>query len=511
MKPEFVQPKPRDVSQEVLMPLGQVGLITELALAIPLSAVRSYLIAGARRTNEREGITEEFYPPQYRVDSTLIEHLRFALRYEPLDLGVLYEAFQAMGEEIIRAWVQIEPTGGYSRRAWFLYETLTGKKIDLPDAKRGNYVDALDDKRQFTLPSARSVRHRVKDNLLGSNGFYVTIRRTDKLNAFIASRLGEEAKAVTEGFTPDVLARATSFLFTRETRSSFAIENEKPTPAREERFLQALHGLDRFEPTKAALISLQGAIVEPRYAVSDWRTIQNFVGETTRGFGEYVHYICPKPEYVPSLMMGWMALTKRLLSGGIDPVVAAVACSFPFVFIHPFEDGNGRTHRFLMHYLLTRLNFGPEGILLPVSAAILREKSRYDKVLEAFSRPLLSRIEWNLTSLGEVVVTGDTRDLYRFYDLTPQAEFLYEMVASSIRVDFREELRFLQVFDAALSGVLEIVDMPTRRASTLVRLCLQNGGRLAKGRHGQFPELSESEIEAMEAVIGKVIIESERS
>jgi hypothetical protein len=392
MKPEFVQPKPRDVSQEVLMPLGQVGLIAELSLAIPLPSVRSYLIAGARRTYERDGIVEEFYSPQYRVDNTLIGHLRFALRYEPLDLGVLHEAFLAMGSAIILDWVRIEPMGTYSHRAWFLYETLTGKRVDLPDAKRGNYVDALDEKRQFTLPSTRSTRHRVNDNLLGSDGFYVTIRRTDRLNTFVASGLGEEAKAVTEGFTPDVLARATNFLFTRETRSSFAIENEKPTPAREERFLRALNGLEQFEPTQVALVALQGAIVEPRYAATDWRTVQSFVGETTRGFGEYVHYICPKPEDVPALMDGWTALTQRLLLGGIDPVIAAVASAFPFVFIHPFEDGNGRTHRFLMHYLLTRLNFGPQGILLPVSAAILREKARYDKALKAFSRPLLSRM-----------------------------------------------------------------------------------------------------------------------
>jgi Fic family protein len=45
--------------------------------------------------------------------------------------------------------------------------------------------------------------------------------------------------------------------------------------------------------------------------------------------------------------------------------------SFVFDFLHPFSDGNGRIHRFLLHHVLARRRFGPEGIVLPVSAVIL--------------------------------------------------------------------------------------------------------------------------------------------
>jgi hypothetical protein len=42
----------------------------------------------------------------------------------------------------------------------------------------------------------------------------------------------------------------------------------------------------------------------------------------------------------------------------VDPVVAAAILAFGFVYIHPFEDGNGRIHRYLIHHVLAD---GPVG------------------------------------------------------------------------------------------------------------------------------------------------------
>jgi hypothetical protein len=50
----------------------------------------------------------------------------------------------------------------------------------------------------------------------------------------------------------------------------------------------------------AALIRLQGKIVDPRYAAQGWRTFQNFVGDTVGGYREKVHFICPRPRWYPT-------------------------------------------------------------------------------------------------------------------------------------------------------------------------------------------------------------------
>ena len=489
-------------SKESHSSAGQLALHEMLKLRRPLPSVRSRVGAGARRTRETRLFVEEYFPLQYRPPATLIGNLKFAFRHEPLDLGIIYEALLAIGPEALAGWVLTEPTSRFSRRAWFFYETFSGQTLTLEDAQGGNYVDALDEKRHFVAAPRNSPRHRVRDNLLGNGQLCPVLRRTAKLTAMLRLGLSDEAARLTAHYPPETLARAVNFLYTKETRSSFALEGETPSKDREERFLQSLHSVSTFDSTnKKDFIQLQNAIVDPRYAAQDWRSIQNFVGETTRGFGEYIHFVCPRPQDVPALMLGWSELTERLLSSPLDAVLAAAVSAFAFVFIHPFEDGNGRIHRYLIHYALARRQFSPPGIILPVSAAILRQKQAYDETLEAFSKPLLPGIEYSLLPNDGIEVHNETRDLYRFFDATPQAEFLSDRLGETIREDFREELDFLSVYDAAFQAVQKVIDMPDRRASLLVRLCLQNGGRLSSSKRDGFAEVTDDELRRIELAL----------
>lgn len=483
-------------------PLGHMWLRAHFGLRAPAPHVESYVIAGARRTETNSSNMVELYPRAYATGDDVIANLRFALRYEPLDLGTLSAAFAAISAATIADWVRREPSGSYARRAWFLYEYLTGDVLAVPDATAGNYVEVLDPAKHITAARRNSARHRVIDNLLGVPGLCPTVRRTPRLAAQIDVHIDAEARAIIERYDPAVLARAVRYLFTKETRSSFAIEGETPTPDRTERFVAALRSASRFDVgDEAAIVRLQNMIVDPRYAATGWRTFQNFVGETTVDFREEVHFICPRPEDVPSLMAGWMALTARMLDGAVEPVVAAAVAAFAFVFIHPFEDGNGRIHRFIVHHVLSRTGFSPDDLIFPVSAAIVRDQRSYDAVLERFSQPLFAAIDWGWTNEREISVRNDTAALYRYFDATPFVEYLYDRVVDTVRTDLHEQLGFLTVFDQAMEGVRTVVDMPDRRAALLIRLMLQNGGRLSAAKRGQFAELTDDEIRAMEAVV----------
>ncbi len=484
------------------IPIGQAWLRHELNLKVPPPEVESYIVAGARRTRMRGPRIEELYPRQYATDGSLVSHLRFALRHEAFDLGVLVAALKAIDPAELEAWVRAEPTGAFSRRAWFFYEMFTGRKLDLEDVRFGNYVMALDPKRHLVAERRNSPRHRVADNLLGGPGMCPTIRRTPRLMEQIDRRVDESARVLIERHDPLTLARAANYLYTKETRSSFALEGETVNASRTERFIAALRAAPDFDPAdKTALIRLQGEIVDPRYAATDWRNLQNFVGQTVRGFREEVHFVWPRPEDVPGLMDAWMSLTRRVVEGGVDTVVAAAVSAFSFVFIHPFEDGNGRIHRFLLHHVLAKRGYSPPAVLFPVSAAILRDRRSYDDVLQTFSRPILEFIQWHWTAEREIVVGNETADLYRYYDATVFAEYLYDRVADTVRRDLEEELEFIAVFDRAFEAVREIVDMPDRRASLFVRLCMQNGGRLSAAKRPRFSELDDAEVAAMEAAV----------
>lgn len=318
----------------------------------------------------------------------------------------------------------------------------------------------------------------------------------------MASELETEARRLIDACDPALLARAVQYIYTQETKSSFAIEGEAPGADRTERFIAALSQAATFDTSDPrSFMRLQNAIVDPRYAENGWRALQNYVGQTMSDFREQVHYVCPKPGDVPDLMSGWMRLVARLRASDVDPVCAAAASSFGFVFIHPFEDGNGRIHRFLIHQTLARSGFTPQGLLFPVSAVMLRDREAYDRVLRNFSSGIQPLAEYTLDDNGQMTVHNETAPLYRYWDATPAAEYLYSCVAETVHRDLADEIGFLKVFDAAVRGTMDIVDMPDRRASLLVRLILRNKGVLSKAKRAQFRELRKEEIAAVEALI----------
>ncbi len=384
-----------------------------------------------------------------------------------------------------------------------LYELLTSKTLDVPHVPPSGYIGLLDNDLHITGAAIRVRRQRVNDNLLGNHFYCPLVRRTETLKAYVRKDLAKRPAASSRGAIERSLLGAVHYLFTKETKSSFAIEGEVPSKDRTARFVAALQNTSTFDASsKEAFVRLQNSIVDPRYAQKDWRTTQNYVSQTLPDYSEDVHFVCPKPADVPKLMDAWMEMERRLEASRVtDPVVAAAIAAFGFVFVHPFDDGNGRIHRFLVHHILTKLGFTPERILFPISAAMLRNRVDYDRVLERYSSSISPFIDYDLDAEGLMTVKNKTAPLYRFFDATAHAEYTYQCIEETIRRDLREEIGFLAVFDAAVSGVFEIVDMPNRRASLLVRLILQNKGKLSNAKRDLFAEISDDELHRIEGIV----------
>jgi hypothetical protein len=208
---------------------------------------------------------------------------------------------------------------------------------------------------------------------------------------------------------------------------------------------------------------------------------------------------------LPSLVRGVAEYDGRAVAGEMDPVAAAAAVAFGFVYIHPFEDGNGRIHRWLIHHVLARAGYSPRGVIFPVSAAILREITLYREVLESYSEPLLRFIEWRATDPGNVEVLNETTDYYRYFDATAQAEFLYYYVQETVERDLPAEVAYLEAYDQFVRGVQEMVDMPARTADLLHRFLAQGNGRLSeRARSREFAALTDTEVERVEELYRKL-------
>jgi len=491
--------------KSIYRPAGYAALIERYDLAVIPNWHESIVTAsGIHRLDSREGVIEEVYPSKYWPGDTLGDHLEFALKYDGTNLVILSVLFQEAGEEDLLEYVRSKPTGKYARRLWFLYEFLTGETLPLDDLKRGNYIDLLEPDEYYTVSPVRRVRRqRINDNMLGDSRFCPAVRRTDTLRDFETADLPGRCRQVVEGYSPESLKRALGYLYTKETKASFEIEHIKPTSTRTERFVSLLRMAEQEDfCRKPQLIEVQNRIVDARFRDSDYRSSQNYVGETVTWQEERIHFACPKPEDLAELMDGLAAAHERMNTGGVSAVIQATAIAYGFVFLHPFEDGNGRIHRFLIHNILARRGFTPEGVMFPISASMLKKPADYDVSLEAFSRPLMSLVEYSLNEDGRMTVHNDTAAWYRYIDMTPQAEALFRFIDQTIDTELAGELAFLANYDKTKKAIQEIVDMPDRQIDLLIRFCLQNNGRLsARKRASHFDSLSDEEIASLEQAV----------
>ena len=478
-------------------PAGYAALIDACGLRVPLP--RTLCATGARHRTLEEG-GWRLLTPRHAPRPTLEGHLTFALKYEGLDLAVLKRLFLAVDAAEIESIVRATPTGGYARRLWFLCEWLTGERLDLPDATRSGYVPAVNPDRQWAVPGENSARHRVRNNLPGTPDFCPLVRRTQALEEFVNLDLAARARAAVAAVPGDLLARAAAFLLLKDSRSSYAIEGERPPQNRIQRWGRAIGEAGRRPLDRDELLRLQRIVIgDDRFVQLGVRTEGGFVGEHDRDTGAPLpDHIGARHQDLASLIEGMVAFDRGPATT-LDPVIAAAVLAFGFVYVHPFDDGNGRLHRYLIHHVLARRGFGPPGVPFPVSTAILDRIDAYRAVLEDYSHRLLPLVEWEPAARGNVRVLDDTADFYRFFDATPHAEFLFGCVHSTIDEDLPKETDFLRRYDRFARRLQAIADMPDRTIDLLFRFLRQGGGRLSgRARAREFGALTDDEAERIE-------------
>jgi hypothetical protein len=488
---------------EKATPAGYSALIGAYELDVPLPRVLA--ATGAHhRIIEQAGW--RIMTPRHGPSASLQGHLTFALKYEGLDLAVLKRLFQATGPAAIEELVREEPTGAYARRIWFLYEWLTGNCLDLPDAAGGRYVPVVDPELQYAVPGESASRYRIKNNLPGSPAFCPLVFRTPALDRFTGRDLAARARHIVAQVPRDLLVRTAAFLLLKDSRSSFDIEGERPSHDRIQRWGRAIgeagwQPLDRDE-----LLRLQRIVLgDARFGMLGFRTEGGFVGEHDRETRMPLpDHISARPEDLSSLIDG-MIVFDRGPAQALDPVIAAAVLAFGFVYIHPFEDGNGRLHRYLIHHVLAERGFNPQGLVFPVSSAILERIDDYRKVLETYSSRLLPCVKWQPTPECNVRVLNDTGDLYRYFDATPHAEFLYGCVEKTISEDLPAETRFLDRYDRFRRQVEPFLEMPDRLTDLLFHFVNQNEGRLSqRARSREFAAMTDDEARRVEEIYQQI-------
>jgi hypothetical protein len=509
-RPMRLNPATLPAFQDKLLPTesrlaGWSALVQSLSVRAPVrhpSCVSDKHVRGNHRDEEGWRV----YDKRYWRGDRLGDHLTFALRHEPIDLLVLKRVFESVPQTEIEAFVREAPTGIPSRRIWFLYEALTGEQLDIPDTPNVTAVDLLDPKAYFTGKPKLSRRHRVRDNLLGKPGFNPVIRRTPALVSFVESNLAEKAQETVGRTGGHLVARAASFMLLADSRASFEIEGERPPRNRLERWGRAVLQAGKHKLTLEEIVRLHMVLIEDtRLVRSGLRRDGVFLGERDHEGNPLPEFVGARPDDLTGLMTGLLDANARMRDDGIDPVLQAATTAFGFVYVHPFQDGNGRLHRCLIHHVLAERKFTPPGMIFPVSSVMLDRIDDYRTTLQSHSAPLMYFIEWKPTPDRNVEVTNETADLYRYFDCTDAAEFLYACVQRTVEHDLPREIDYLRRHDEAVRRIMDTVEMPDHLAENFLFFVRQNKGSLSrKRREGEFAALTDEEVASLESVVRDV-------
>ncbi len=478
---------------ETGIPAGYAALIDAYNLRVPLP--RCLCAIGHRhKMVDKEGW--RLFTPRHSPDASLEGHITFAFKYEGIDLAVLHCLFGKIAQDEIVTIVRKFPTGVYARRVWFLYEWLTGRQLPIEALKQGTYIEVLDSSMQMSIAGERVKRQRVLNNLPGTPRFCPLVFFSERIQEYLSKNLRESARELIGRMPRDLISRTAAFLLLKDSKASYVIEGEEPPHNRVQRWGKAIGEAGVAPLDVDGLIRLQNIVIgDRRFVHIGLREHGGFVGEHDRDTGMPIpEHISARAEDLRCLLEGLIAFDKRA-SENLDPVAAAACISFGFVYMHPFEDGNGRIHRYIIHHALAQSGYNPPGLVFPISAVILERIDEYREILKQYSHKMLPFIEWEVSEDRNIQVKNETDYLYRFFDATLHAEFLFSCVEQAIKKDLPAETDFLKKYDEFRSGMEAIVDMPGKTIDLLFRFLKQNGGTLSKrAREKEFASLRDDEI-----------------
>lgn len=166
--------------------------------------------------------------------------------------------------------------------------------------------------------------------------------------------------------------------------------------------------------------------------------------------GDKCIFICPPPQQVPYLisdLFDWMKREKN----NINPIIMSCIFHYEFVFIHPFQDGNGRTARFWQNAILC--NYRDIFEYVPIENQIKKhQKEYYDAIAKAhvdgestvfveFMLDMINTTLKDLESIAKLVNTEASVNVKRLLDNMDEEPMTANEIMFKLDIKHKDTLR----------------------------------------------------------------------
>ena len=184
--------------------------------------------------------------------------------------------------------------------------------------------------------------------------------------------------------------------------------------------------------------------------MGSYKTSPNHVKTKT---GEIFYFATP--EETPSKMtdlINWYR--EKSEQKEVNPIFLAAEFHYKFIRIHPFDDGNGRTARILMNFILMKFDFPP--VIIKTE-----DKANYFAVLQLADagniEAFVEYIAQNLVRSLEIMIAGAKgEDVEEDDDLDKQIALLEQRLSKTkIKYNYNKSEKLRELFNFSIINFIE--------------------------------------------------------
>jgi Fic family protein len=228
-----------------------------------------------------------------------------------------------------------------------------------------------------------------------------------------------------------------------------AADNERQLT---EKFIREINEILLVRPFYKEAITPDGQQTRRQIKIGEYKSFPNSVLLQN---GEIFHY--PSPAETPAMMddlMKWY--NEASLNKNLQPVEVAAELHYKFVYIHPFDDGNGRIARLLMNFHLLKNNYPPVIIKTADKKKYLFALREADTGnIEAFKNYIAEQLVWSY-EISVKAAKGENID--EAGDWEKKIKILYQKINPSLSLEKKKSPEVLtEVFNNQILALIESI------------------------------------------------------